>query len=483
MGCMLSTCRLKLKLDKTRDNDRYNINHPARDSTHQRTPGQGRNMEAHRSVVGTSAHGPETVLAQPPLNSEMNNNRVQPKKSECNICGDPTKDVAIHPCRVCQNPYCISCLKSMFLKACKDESLMPARCCQIIHLSIVLPYLSQQEADLYRAKFEERSSSHRVYCPVPTCSAFIPARLIPAAISLTLSQPRHDDSEEKGEALETERQTPSQTVVFATGIRMEIHTPPRTPLSSECTPISQSPPTMSCPQCAAQICVSYKQLKHPQRPCSADDLDPGLAALLRRWKVKRCPKCRTAVKRMYGCSHIRCRCGAQWCWDCLKPIDRCEDVGCAEGSERDADEAREDGDESGGSDAEGPGMEDLDAEAEEWAASGLDFGDEPSDAINDPWNCQRHYWHRVVPGPHAFLGGRAECHRCWKEVRAEELLGDGAKVEGGELGASQPVNVKADSTTGDSNALPISENAAYRCVYCGLINCPACKTVDASDDR
>jgi len=457
----------------------------------QRTLVERPNTEAHSLVMDTVAHEPETVFVQPHPNSNMNDQH-QPKEVECNICGESTKNVTVHPCDVCRNLYCISCLKSMFLKACKDETLMPARCCQIIQLSIVLPHLSRQEADLYRAKFEEWSSSHRVYCPVPTCSAFIPSRLIPSSSSPTPPQSRHDDAEANGEVLENERQTPNQTVVFGTGIRMEIHTPPPTPPSTEHTPIvpsiSPSPPIISCPQCAAQICVSCKQLKHPQRPCSEDDLDPELAALLKRWKIKRCPKCRTAVKRMYGCSHIGCRCGAQWCWDCLKPIDRCEDGNCTEGSEADTDEERENGDESGSNNAEAEtmpdrrAMEDLDADDEEWAASGLNFGDEPSTSISDPWNCEPHSWNRVVRGAGVFAGEMAECHKCWRLVQATVGLADGIKMERGELVASRSVNATADSTTSDSYALPVPETAAYACVHCGLINCPACKTADASSD-
>lgn len=419
MGCKLS----KRQMSKADNNDRNNIIHPALDNSHppitaprselsiplptsnasrpvdQPTLVQRPTMEAHDSVINTTA-SPETVSTQPPANSDTNSPH-RAKEPECCICGESTAGTAIHPCNVCRSPYCISCLKSMFLTACKDETLMPARCCQIIQLPVALPYLSRQEVDLYRTKFEEWSTSHRVYCPVPTCSTFIPGRLIPATISPTPPHSRNDNSEGNGEALKNERQTPNETVIFGTGIQMEIHTPPPTPPSTDDTPIPQSPPMISCPQCAAQICVSCKQLKHPQRPCSANDLDPELAALLKRWKIKRCPKCRTAVKRMFGCSHIGCRCGAQWCWGCLEPIDRCLGDACSEGGDAggdaDADEEREDDDDVGDSDGEGegegsirrerPAVEDLDAEGEEWARSGLNFGDEPTDSVTDPWNC------------------------------------------------------------------------------------------------
>ena len=440
-------------------------------------------MDSQDSVLPSSAREPEPVPSQPPANSDVKNEHV-PDNLECGICGESTVEVAIHPCNECKSPYCVSCLKSLFLTACKDETLMPARCCQIIQLPIVLPYLSQEEANLYRAKFEERSSSHRVYCPVPTCSTFIPSRLIPATIPPTPPQSRNDDLEGS-----VERQTPNQTVTFGTGIRMEIHTPPETPPSTDCTSVTHPPPTMSCPQCAAQICLSCKQLKHPQRPCSADDLDPELAALLRRWKIKRCPKCRAAVRRMFGCSHICCRCGAQWCWDCLKPIHSCQATSCTEEADADADEERRVGDGSSagnGDDERTPGglpVEDLDDEqVRSWARASLDFGDEPTDDTTvDPWNCERHFWRRVIPRTSIFVGGKAECHKCWKEVQAAEPLADGITLEHGELVALHAVNDTADGTTSGVFVLPVPENAAYDCLDCGLIICPACKMVDTAN--
>ena len=30
-----------------------------------------------------------------------------------------------------------------------------------------------------------------------------------------------------------------------------------------------------------------------------------------------------SVLKMYGCDHIRCRCGAHWCWSCERSIDIC----------------------------------------------------------------------------------------------------------------------------------------------------------------
>ena len=37
-----------------------------------------------------------------------------------------------------------------------------------------------------------------------------------------------------------------------------------------------------------------------------------------RHKVKACPKCHVLTEHISGCSHMRCRCGFEWCWLCLR---------------------------------------------------------------------------------------------------------------------------------------------------------------------
>src|SRR5690242_4814362 len=85
----------------------------------------------------------------------------------------------IKPCRSCNSAYCISCVKDMFLKACKDSTRMPPRCCVQIHLHYVKPHLTTEEIVTYKLKYEEWSTPKPFYCPTPTCSSFIAERLLP----------------------------------------------------------------------------------------------------------------------------------------------------------------------------------------------------------------------------------------------------------------------------------------------------------------
>ena len=78
-----------------------------------------------------------------------------------------------------------------------------------------------------------------------------------------------------------------------------------------------------CPTCHIAICTSCKQIEHRDKgPCdtSADDHE---VAMLRQFGYKRCPRCKHGLRRMYGCSHMQCNCGAHFCWWCLRSLDEC----------------------------------------------------------------------------------------------------------------------------------------------------------------
>ena len=35
--------------------------------------------------------------------------------------------------------------------------------------------------------------------------------------------------------------------------------------------------------------------------------------------VKKCPSCKEPINKNGGCSHMMCRCGCSFCWECLTP--------------------------------------------------------------------------------------------------------------------------------------------------------------------
>lgn len=77
----------------------------------------------------------------------------------------------------CGHAYCIDCLRRLFEASLQDETLMPPRCCQT-EIPLDLARLTLKEIEHFNAKRLEYSTINRVYCSIPTCSAFIPPTLI-----------------------------------------------------------------------------------------------------------------------------------------------------------------------------------------------------------------------------------------------------------------------------------------------------------------
>lgn len=121
----------------------------------------------------------------------------------------------------------------------------------------------------------------KVYCPAPRCSAFIPEEIVKAR-----------------------DQAGAETTKF------------------------------ECPECRVGICAKCRQDAH-EGLCDTSAKDEE-RAMLARFKIKQCPNCKQAVKKMYGCSHIECRCGAHFCWSCNLSIDVCNGT-CGPESEDDDD--------------------------------------------------------------------------------------------------------------------------------------------------
>ncbi len=185
----------------------------------------------------------------------------------------------IYPCDHCESAYCVDCVRNMFIQACNDMSRMAPRCCKPIHLHHVRRFLTDEEVATFKAKYEEWSTPNPLYCPRPTCSAFVPERLLPT----------------KGRA--------------DSGVG---------------TPTAQA---FDCPTCQMNICLSCRKAAHPGSMCQINEefggVDADTAALLIQWGYKQCPQCKMGVKRMYGCKHMACRCGMHFCWVCLQDKDDC----------------------------------------------------------------------------------------------------------------------------------------------------------------
>lgn len=327
-------------------------------------------------------------------------------------CKDLPKDgteVVLIPCRRCQSPCCASCIRNMFLEACRDATRMPPRCCVPFNIHIAKPYLSAAEITLFRVKHEENCTPNPIYCPVPTCSAFIPDRLLP--------QHFRNDKKARGDS--------------------GIGTP--------------APELFTCPTCTSGICTGCRQQAHPGSMCTSGEfgLDADTAALLKAWGYKRCPKCGNGVKRMFGCGHMECRCGANFCWICLENINECggecrdyEDDEDEDGYNSESDllpnEAADNATCANNtsqepasvttevdtivepSTAPATRITNLDGGGSRyWAESSLDFGEEPEDDGSQAvWSCNHYFSPYTVPFETVFAPKTAdmECVKCWKTI-------------------------------------------------------------------
>ena len=275
------------------------------------------------------------------------------RKQSCMICLETFSEGDIennfpHKCLRCSSGnVCAGCLRQWFLDACRNESKMPPKCCSIIPLSTVsgllkthevrfLPFTLYERLTRCRLNFIRRNTRSGVPLidfTVPSYHAqlFIPPRLlIEIATAIQTSSPSNKENEgrlaQNAHIAQIGQPSPSADAIFATTDDVTTFRTEWAKTSSFTPQQAKVKSNVTCLSCATSICTRCHSFTHIG-PCAESDIDPELAASLKKWKIKRCPKCRTGVRKMFGCAHIQCRCGAHFCWECLLPITIC-DGGC-----------------------------------------------------------------------------------------------------------------------------------------------------------
>lgn len=193
--------------------------------------------------------------------------------SSCICCRDDfnkKRDLQTLPCG---HSYCVDCLHVMASQAINDESKMPPRCCtQPIPSTTVKTILTREEQHAFLKSVLQFSTpwESRMFCPNTNCNEFIPPR--------SKIDPKH-------------------------------------------------PFDVVCRKCKTRVCIMCKRNAHEVGHDCPDDWE--LDAVLKMGEKsgwRRCYKCRTLVELTQGCTHMTCRCKAQFCYICGAVWDPA--VGC-----------------------------------------------------------------------------------------------------------------------------------------------------------
>ena len=86
-----------------------------------------------------------------------------------------------------------------------------------------------------------------------------------------------------------------------------------------------------CPECAKHYCLKCKYPFHKGQTCkeyevhnTVTEADRKFLRYVRRRGFKQCYECEFWVAKTYGCNHMTCRCGYEFCYKCNEDWDGCE---------------------------------------------------------------------------------------------------------------------------------------------------------------
>ncbi|EFH55110.1 hypothetical protein ARALYDRAFT_901177 [Arabidopsis lyrata subsp. lyrata] len=114
----------------------------------------------------------------------------------------------------------------------------------------------------------------------------------------------------------------------------------KTELSKLTDEASDQSNVRTCVQCYGLFCIDCKVPSHSDLSCAdykklhpdplIDDLKLKFLAMDKKWR--QCVKCKNMIELSYGCNHMTCRCGYQFCFQCgiewKKNQRTCPSAGC-----------------------------------------------------------------------------------------------------------------------------------------------------------
>jgi hypothetical protein len=185
--------------------------------------------------------------------------------AQCSVCMEQSLKCFF---LACGHPYCVDCLRTLFLSAQRDFSLLPPQCCGIpIDMNLSCRFLNSTEIASLNAKVTEKEAKNKMFCP--NCSQFYNRDFI-------------DSSESKN---------------------------------------------LHC-KCGNLLCTICGTNAHPALSCqenqqAAASETAGLSTIVASKGWKQCPGCRGLIDHMSGCNHMTCKyCQFEFCYVCLKPWNK-----------------------------------------------------------------------------------------------------------------------------------------------------------------
>ncbi|KAF2812467.1 uncharacterized protein BDZ99DRAFT_439618 [Mytilinidion resinicola] len=195
----------------------------------------------------TYAERQRTVLEKLPL-------RSRDKWLQCIACIDkfPPHEIVHAPCGTI---YCTDCMKTLFMKSAKDQSLYPPSCHrQEIPLTLIAWKMSSEELAQFNTAAIEFSTLDRTYCSNLPCGKFI---------------------------------SPDHIVAGRA----------------------------TCEHCGEETCAYCKHGSHTG-DCPEDRELQATLELAEGMRWRRCYNCRNMLELRSGCYHMTCLCKAEFCYVC-----------------------------------------------------------------------------------------------------------------------------------------------------------------------
>ncbi len=78
-----------------------------------------------------------------------------------------------------------------------------------------------------------------------------------------------------------------------------------------------------CPACHTSVCSACKQRAHPGERCPEDTATLAVRAFAAEQRWQTCPGCRGVIELHTGCYHMTCRCRTEFCYVCAERWKNC----------------------------------------------------------------------------------------------------------------------------------------------------------------